>query len=119
MFSFHNPGERCIDALPFFQQLIEDALAAAREVVEALVALLFLTPLAHQEALGFQPAEERIQCVFVDGHAAVGEGFAQRIAVMFIAELGKYSQDQASATQLQAEVFKKIRGQYCLSHSVY
>jgi hypothetical protein len=29
---------------------------------------------------------------------------------MFVAELGEHSQNEASATQLQTEVFEKVRG---------
>ena len=39
-----NPGERRIESLPLFQQLIEDALAVAGEAVEAFVALLLFAP---------------------------------------------------------------------------
>jgi hypothetical protein len=28
-FAFDDPGERCVDVLPFFERLIEDALAIA------------------------------------------------------------------------------------------
>ena len=51
----------------------------------------------------------RARGVFVDGHAAVGEGFAQRIAVVLGAELGKDSQDEAAAPELQAEVLKEVQ----------
>ena len=36
-------------------------------LVEALVALIFFAPLAGQEALGFQAAEEWVKGAFVDG----------------------------------------------------
>ena len=84
-------------------------MAVAGETVEALVALLLLAPFADQQTLALQPPKQRIESVFVDGHAAVGEGLAQRIAVVLLAELGEDGQNEAAPSEFQPKVLKKIR----------
>jgi hypothetical protein len=39
----------------------------------------------------------------------IGEGPTQGVAVVFIAQLGEDGQDEAAATELEAEVLEKVR----------
>ena len=81
-------GEGCADGAPLGEQLVEDVGAFGAELVEALVALVLLAPLAGEQALGFQAAEERIEGAFLDVEAVFCEGFAEGVAVALLAESG-------------------------------
>ena len=72
-----------VDGVPLGEELGEDGFAFRGEFVEALVALVFFAPLAGEEALGFETAEEGVEGAFFDGQTLVGEGFAEGVAVMF------------------------------------
>src|SRR5579872_5507354 len=104
-FPFQNRLERCPEAFPFGQHLLEYGFSVARDLVETLVALVFLTPLAHQQTLGLKPAQERVQRAFINLHAVLGEGFAQRVSVLLSAELSQHRDYQASAAQFQPQTF--------------
>jgi hypothetical protein len=58
--------------------------------------------------LGFEPAEERIEGAFIDGHAVFGEGFAQRVAVLLGVELGEDGENEGSAAELHSEIFEEV-----------
>ena len=56
---------------------------------------------------------QRIQRSFVDRQAALGQGLAQRVAVVLGAELAEDGQHQAAAPQLEAQVLEQglvVRG---------
>jgi hypothetical protein len=92
-----------VDGVPLGEELVEDGFAFGRELVEALVALVFFAPLAGEELLGFEAAEEGIEGALFDGKAFVGEGFAQGVAVVLGAELGEDGDDEAAAAEFEAE----------------
>src|SRR5579871_5405409 len=71
-----NSVERCVDGLPLFQQLFQDQLALLREPVKTLVAFVLFAPLAGEQPLGFQPAQQRIERAFINGQPLVVQGLA-------------------------------------------
>ena len=81
---------------------------SAREAVEALLALVFLAPLAGEQALALEPAEERVEGAFVDGEALVGECLPERVAVVLVPELDEHGQHQAAPAELQPEVLEVV-----------
>jgi hypothetical protein len=103
-----NSVQGRVDALPFGEQRLQHGLALRREAIKAFVTLVFLAPFADEEALSFEAAEERVEGAFVDGHAEVGEGFAEGVAVVLGAEHGEYGEDQGATTKLEAEVFEEV-----------
>src|ERR1700760_4295699 len=98
--------DRAVDGCPLDEQLLEGGGAGGREAVEALVALVLFTPFTDQQALGFEAAQERVEGALFNVDAVIGEGFAQGIAVVLLAELGQDGEDEAAAAELEAEVFK-------------
>ena len=78
-------------------------MAFGGELVEAFVALVFFAPLAGEELLGFEAAEEGVEGAFLDGEAFVSEGFAEGVAVVFGSELGEDGDDKAAAAEFEAE----------------
>jgi hypothetical protein len=118
-----------VDAFPFREELLEHGFAVRGEDVKALVALVFFAPLADEEALGLETAQQGIQSAFIDGHAVVGESFAEGVAVLLGAELGEDGEDEGAATKLEAKVFEEIRFDghtvpyplydiHCMTHSM-
>src|ERR1700693_4588237 len=101
-----NVFQRRVDTLPLDQQLFENQLSVGRETVETLVALVFLAPLADQQALGLQAAKQRIERAFVDGHAMIGQGLAQGVTVVFSAQRRQYSQGKAAAAEFLPQVLE-------------
>src|SRR6185437_1953708 len=100
-----------------------------RKSVKPLIALFFLTPLAHQQPLAFQAPQQRIERAFVDLEAVLRERLAECVAVMLLPQLRQYSQREAAATKFKAKVFEDVFCQghavphtlyinYCISHSV-
>src|ERR1039458_5734787 len=114
-----NVFQRCVNVSPLDQQLLENQLAVGREAVETLVALVLFPPLADQQALGFQTAKQRIQRALVNGHAMIGEGFAQGVAVMFDAQRRQHREGKAAAAEFLPEVFEALVGIYAMRHIVY
>jgi cold shock CspA family protein len=98
--------------------LLEDDFPVGRKAIKALVSLVLLPPLAEEEALGFEAAEEGIEGTFVHFHALVGEGFAEGVAVLLGAESGKDGKDETTAAKLEAEVFKEVGGWEAVFHIV-
>src|SRR5712664_4647735 len=49
----NNPLQRRIQAVPFLEQLLEDARPVLREAVKPFIALVFLAPFALEQPLGF------------------------------------------------------------------
>jgi hypothetical protein len=105
---FHDSVEGSVDALPLDKKLLENFFAVFRENVEALVAFVFLAPFADEQPLRFEPAKEGIESAFIDGHAMLGECFAEGVAVLFGAKLGEDSKDEAAASEFESNVFKEI-----------
>src|SRR5215469_541776 len=83
-----NAGDRGVDGVPLVQQSGENLFALRREAIEALVAFFLFAPFTEEQALGLEPAEERVKRTLVDLEAALVEVLAQRVAVVFPAELG-------------------------------
>src|SRR4029079_6439371 len=77
-----NSVQRSIDAPPLDEQLVQDFRAVVWQAVEPRVTLSLFTPLADQQPLTFQPAQQRIQRAFVDVKPVLGENLAERIAVV-------------------------------------
>src|SRR5690348_12668535 len=109
-----------VDGAPLREQLPQDAFAVAGQPVEALVALVLLAPLAHQQSLGLQAAQRRVEGAFVDAHAVGGQGLPEGVAVLLAAQLGQHRQAQGSPAQLQAEVLEDgaIHGLSCMPYRV-
>ena len=99
-----------IDAAPLGEQQVEDLSTAGGEEVKTLFALFFLTPLAGQKSLGFQAAQEGIKRAFINLQAVLGEGFAQRVTVLFTAQGRQNRQHQATTAEFEAKVLKGLSG---------
>jgi hypothetical protein len=97
-----------VDGVPLVEQASEDLFAIGREAVEALVAFVFFAPLAGEKSLGFEAAEKRIERAFVDLKTALGQLFAERVAVVFLPELGQDGQGEAAAAELKAKIFERV-----------
>ena len=94
--------------------------AVAGEAVKPLVALVFLAPLAGQQPLGLQAPQQRVERAFVDLQAALGQGLAQRVAVVLLAKLRQHCQSQAAAPQFQAKVLEEVFGEgHAVPHTLY
>src|SRR6267143_805898 len=112
-FIFHptllnNPLQRRIQAVPFLEQLLEDARPVLREAVKPFVALIFLAPFAFEQALGFQPPQQGIQRALLNLHPLIRQRFAQCVAVMLFAKLRQHRNDQRPATQFHPQVFEEV-----------
>src|ERR1700722_12182581 len=103
-----NAVERVVDAAPFVQKQREDFGAAGREAIKTFVALIFFAPLAEQQALRFEAAQQRIERAFVDNQAVVLERLAQCVAVLLGPQLRQNGDDQAAATKFEAQGFVKF-----------
>ncbi len=73
-----------VDRVPFIEQLEEGRFAFAAEPVKPLVPLVLFAPLACQQSLRLQAAQERIEGAFVDLKATLGQSLSQRVAVMLL-----------------------------------
>jgi hypothetical protein len=94
--------------LPLGQELLQDDLALAREAVEALPALVLLAPLAGQQPLVLEPAQQRVQRALVDVQPVLGQRLAQRVAVLLGPQRGQHGQHQAAPPQLQPQVLERL-----------
>lgn len=103
-----NSVQRGIDALPFGEQRLQHGLAFRGEAIKAFVAFVFFAPFADEEALGFEAAQEGVESAFVDGHALVGEGLAEGVAVLLFAKHGEDGEDQGAAAEFEAKVFEEV-----------
>ena len=75
----------CSDSLiPFHsaKSWVRISLALRREAVETLVALLLLAPFAGEEALGFEPPQERVEGALFDRQTLISEGLAEGVSVV-------------------------------------
>src|SRR6266849_361738 len=124
-----NSVQRRINTLPFGEKLFEHQLAVSGQNVKALVALILFAPFAHQQALGLQAAQERIESAFVNLHAMLAQRLAKCVAVLLGAELRETRQDQRAAAQLHANVLEKVGFDghtvhhplytiHCMTHSI-
>src|SRR6185437_8815858 len=77
-------------------------------MVEALVPLIFFPPLASQQPLGFQPAEQRVQSAFIDLQAMGSQRLSQCVTVMLLMKLGQHRENQTSPAQFEAKIFEEI-----------
>src|SRR5580700_4992723 len=118
-----NFFQRGVNALPLDCQLFENQLAVGRKTVETFVALVLFPPLAYQQALSLEAAKQWVERAFVDGHAMVGEGFAQRVTVMLDAQRSQHREGKAAAAKFLAEVLEAVVvariGSYARRHIVY
>ena len=71
-----------VDAVPLGEELGEDGFSLRGEPVEPLVSFVFFPPLAGEKLLRFEAAKEGVEGAFFDRQALVGEGLAERIAVV-------------------------------------
>ena len=94
-----DAGNRCVDVLPFGQQLLQQLAALRRQPVESLLSSVLHPPLADQQPLAFQTPEQWIERALVDGGTLLFETLAQRIAVALSAKLCQNRQNQAAAAQ--------------------
>jgi hypothetical protein len=60
--------------------------------------------------MAFKPAEKRIERSFIDLHAMIGKGLAQRVAVMFGPQRREDGQRKTSAAKFLPEVFEAVAG---------
>ena len=114
--------------MPLREQLLQDHLAVTGEEIKPFVALFFFSPFADEQALAFQPPQQRVQRAFVDGHAPFCKGLSQCVAVLLLAQRGQHRQHQRAAAQLQPQVFKQVvvadtrrhivYATYCITHSI-
>ena len=82
--------------------------AVDREAVEALGALGLLAPFADQQALRFEPAQQRIERAFVDQQPGILERLAQRIAVAFLAQRPEHGEHQRPPPKLDAQFLECV-----------
>ena len=114
--------------MPFGEQGLQHGLAFRGETIKAFVAFVFFAPFADEQALGFEAAEQRVESAFIDGHALVGEGLAEGVAVLLFAEHGQDGEDQRATAKFEAEVFKElvvvgtgrhiVYDAHCMVHSI-
>src|SRR6476661_7073505 len=99
-----NAGERSVDGLPLGEQQFEHSRSLARKLVEPLGALVFLTPLADQEALRFKASQQRVEGAFLYEQSLVLEHPAERVAVLLDSQSREDRHREAAAPHLEAEV---------------
>lgn len=104
----NDPGEGRVDLFQLGEELLENGAALTRKAVKALLAIIFLAPLAFQKALVFKSAEQRIKRAFVHLDPERGEILAQGVTVVFLAQLGEDGNGEKPAPQLEAQVIKKV-----------
>jgi hypothetical protein len=104
----HDGVDGGVELLPFGKKLGEDGGALRGKAVEALVAFFVLAPLAGEEALGFEAAQEGVEGAFVDRKALLGEGFAEGITVLLGAQGGQNAEGKAAAAEFKAEIFEGL-----------
>ena len=102
-----NAIQRRVDASPFGEQLRQHLRASLRQPVEAFIALRVLPPLADQEPLGFEPAQQRVQRAFVHCQPVLGEQLAEGVAVPLLPQRRQHGHREAAAPELEAEVLKR------------
>jgi hypothetical protein len=95
--------QRIVDGVPLGEEESEGGFALRGKPIEALVALVFFAPLAGEEALGFEAAEEGIERAFLDGKTFVGERLAEGVAVVLNAQLGEDGDDETAAAEFEAK----------------
>ena len=117
----HNPVQRCVDALPFGQQLLEHLRALGRKAVEALVAAALLAPLAGQQPLGLEPPQQRIERAFVDLEAQLGQRLAKGVAVVLGREAAPARPASGSRAAARGADCRAQRHQpnRCVTYTVY
>ena len=98
-----------VEAAPLDEEQRQHALALDRQPVEPLVAFALFPPLADEQPLGFQPAQQRVKRAFVDHEAVFREDFAQRVAVLFRAKCREHGDGEAPPPKLQPEVVEQGR----------
>jgi len=69
--------------------------------MEALATLTFLAPLAFQQSLGLEPADERIERTLIHLQALLIECLSKRVTVMLGTQETEYRNGQAPAPQLE------------------
>jgi len=82
--------------------------AVDRQAVEALGALGLLAPFADQQALRFEPAQQRIKRAFVDQQPGILERLAQRIAIALLAQCPEHSEHQRPPPEFDAQLFEYV-----------
>ncbi len=102
-FVVQNFVDGIVEGVPFGEELGEGGFAFRGEPVEALVALVFLAPLAGEQALGLEAAEQGVKGAFLDGKAFVGQSLAEGVSVVLDAELGEDGDDEAAAAEFELE----------------
>src|SRR6516225_9139003 len=117
--AIQNETQRMRLAGPFLHQLLQDLPAFARKPVIALVAVVLFAPLAGQQSLRFQPADQRIKSPFIDLHAARRKCLTQRVAIVFRAKLPQNGQNQRSAPQLRTKTLQPVRVHFTVLRILY
>ena len=83
-------------------------LAVRRQPVEPLGPPVLLAPLAVQQALGLEPAQQRVERVLLDVHPLLAERLAKRIAVVLGPQLSEHRDDDGASTQLETQVLEAV-----------
>src|SRR5690349_24861978 len=95
-----------VEAPPAGGQLtVEPAAGGAQDVVATRRALA-RAPLADQDALCLEPAQQGIEGALLDRHAAGRQGLPQLVAVAQRAQLGQGCEDDHAAAQLQLQLLE-------------
>jgi hypothetical protein len=104
----NNLADGALNGFPLSQQLSEHVGPQRRDPVETLVALVLFAPLAYQQPLGLEPAQQRVERALLDLDALIGERLAQCVSVVLLPELSKHGEDQRSAPELQAKIVEDV-----------
>lgn len=81
---------------------MEDGFPFFREAVEALVPFILFAPLADQQTLDLEAAEQRVKSVLIDVETMIVERFSEGVAVVFVTEFGEDGEDEAATAQFEA-----------------
>ena len=118
MVRLDDAGEGGVDLVELGQELFQDLATFPGELVKPFLPVVFLAPLAFEEALGFETPEKWIQGAFVDLDAEGGELLPESVAVMFPAELGEDGDDEEAATELEAKIIEEIQVRFGCHYKV-
>ncbi len=100
-----NPIQRRREGLPVAGELRQRLLALPGQPVEPFVSLVFLAPFGHEQPLALESPQQGVDRPFVHDDSPVCQRLSQRVAVVLGLQLPEHGQNQAPASQFQAEVF--------------
>jgi hypothetical protein len=104
----NDPGEGGIDLFQLGQELLENGAALVGKFVEPFFAVVFVSPFAFQESLGFKATEKRVEGAFLDLDPECGQFLAEGVAIVFPPQLGEDSDDEEAAAEFEADGVKEV-----------